>query len=86
VRFNSKVRYAQNYIARIGLVTVIYRHVMRGGDVTRTEEYWLIAAECERSADQLQDPSAKECMLAMARVWRSMAEQVERSEGDRKLN
>ena len=46
--------------------------------LSRSEEYWSKAAECERLAVQITSPLEKRVMLEQARQWRILAKQAER--------
>jgi len=42
----------------------------------KAEQYRHYAAECVRLATQLQDTKEKQTLLAMAEVWRSLADRA----------
>jgi hypothetical protein len=50
---------------------------MGTGTVSKAEDYRRLAAECIRTAELVDDPTAKASMLAMAREWHSLADQTE---------
>ena len=47
--------------------------------MTKEEEYRLLAANCLELRDAMKDESSKASLLAMARVWYSLALQAERN-------
>ena len=43
---------------------------------SRADQYRLKAAECERQAEEIKDPSIKQTLLNLAKQWRDLARQV----------
>ena len=54
--------------------------LLSGGVLAKSKEYGRIAADCSNQANSTQDPVKKASLLAMARVWGTLADQQERSE------
>jgi hypothetical protein len=47
--------------------------------IARPEDYRARAAECEKQANAARDPEVKAQLLLVARQWRELANQVERT-------
>lgn len=45
--------------------------------MNKADDYRRLAAECIRTAGLVEDPAAKASMLAMAREWHNLADEIE---------
>lgn len=49
--------------------------------MNKADDYRRLAAECIRTAGLVDDPTAKASMLAMAREWHILADEIESNLG-----